>query len=271
MKAKTLYLILILLVLVIAIITLILLSRKAPLNGPESITFDEVGKRFLISNTLGKNIVALNLNEQYTPFLDKGLEQPRGIIIYSEKLYVADKTAIKIIDLEKAAIIDTITIPGAVMLNDIAFTKTGIIYVTDTAGNCVYVIDPVADNMQKLTSPLLQKPNGIVYDMPRDQMFVVCFREKSPILSVSILDNSISIFKDTIYDDLDGIAIDDLGRIFISSWGQDMIFEIPQEQNRYLPTFKGVKDAADIFYYLPENQLLVPLFSDNRIIRLQLE
>ena len=43
MKAKTLYLILILLVLVAAIITLILLSRKDPLNGPESIAFDAVG------------------------------------------------------------------------------------------------------------------------------------------------------------------------------------------------------------------------------------
>ncbi len=177
-KLKPLYLILILLVFAgNCYYHSYFISRKAPLNGPESITFDEVGKRFLISNTLGKNIVALNLNEQYTPFLDKGLEQPRGIIIYSEKLYVADKTAIKIIDLEKAAIIDTIKIPGAVMLNDIAFTKTGIIYVTDTAGNCVYVIDPVVDNIQKLTSPLLKKPNGIVYDMPRDQMFVVCFRE----------------------------------------------------------------------------------------------
>ncbi len=102
-------------------------------------------------------------------------------------------------------------------------------------------------------------------------MFVVCFKEKSPILSISTLDNRISIFKDTIYDYLDGIAIDDLGRIYITSWGQDMIFEIPQEQNRYLPTFKGIKDAADIFYYLPANQLIVPLFSDNQIIRLQLE
>ncbi len=271
MKAKTLYLILILLVLVAAIITLILLSRKDPLNGPESIAFDAVGNRFLISNTLGKSIVALSLDEQYSPFLDEGLEEPRGIIIRAGKLYVADKNAIKIVDPEKAVIIDTLKIPGAVMLNDLAFTKTGIIYTTDTGGDCVYVIDPIANKMQKLTSPLLKKPNGIVYDMPRDQMFVVCFKEKSPILSVSTLDNRISIFKDTIYDYLDGIAIDDLGRIYITSWGQDMIFEIPQEQNRYLPTFKGIKDAADIFYYLPANQLIVPLFSDNQIIRLQLE
>ena len=271
MKAKILYYILILLVLLAGIITFILLSKRDPLYGPESVAFDETGKRFLVSNTMGKSITSLSLSEQWTPFLDEGLDEPRGLTIHSGKLYVADKTAIKIINLDNAAIIDTIQIPGAVMLNDLAFTKNGIIYTTDTAGNCIFVIDPANNNIQKLASPLLKKPNGIIYDMPRNQMFVVCFTEKSPILSVSTLDNKITIFMDSIYDNLDGIAIDDLGRIYISCWGQDMIFEIPQEQNRFLPTFKNIQDAADIFYYQPENQLIVPLFNDNKIIRLQLE
>ncbi len=271
MKAKILYYILILLVLLAGIITFILLSKRDPLYGPESVVFDETGKRFLISNTMGKSITSLSLSEQWTPFLDEGLDEPRGLTIHSGKLYVADKTAIKVIDLEKAAIVDTIKIPGAMMLNDLAFTKTGIIYTTDTAGNCIFEINPANNNIQKLVSPLLKKPNGIIYDMPRNQMFVVCFTEKSPILSLSTIDNSITIFMDSIYDNLDGIAIDDLGRIYISCWGQDMIFEIPQEQNRFLPTFKNIQDAADIFYYQPENQLIVPLFNDNKIIRLQLE
>ena len=271
MKNKILYLAIVLLILVAIIIVVVLISRKAPLNGPESIAYDEVGKHFLVSNTLGKNIVSMSLNGQYAPFLKKGLQEPRGIIINSHKLYVADKAFIKVIDLEKAEIIDTINIPGAVMLNDLAFTKKGVIYTTDTAGNCVYVIDTLNNNIQKIVNPLLQKPNGIIYDMPRDQMFVVCFRDKSPILAISTLDNSVSIFMDSIYSDLDGIAIDDLGRIYISSWGQDMIFEIPQEQNRFLATFTDIKDAADIFYYLPNNELIVPLFNKNKIIRLKLE
>ena len=76
---------------------------------------------------------------------------------------------------------------------------------------------------------------------------------------------------DSIYSDIDGIAIDDLGRIYISSWGQNMIFEIPQEQNRFLATFTDIEDAADILYYLPNNELIVPLFNKNKIIRLKLE
>jgi len=50
-----------------------------------------------------------------------------------------------------------------------------------------------------------------------------------------------------------------------------MIFEIPQEQNRFLATFTDIEDAADILYYLPNNELIVPLFNKNKIIRLKLE
>lgn len=76
---------------------------------------------------------------------------------------------------------------------------------------------------------------------------------------------------DSIYSELDGIAIDDLGRIYFSSWEQDMIVEIPQEQNRFVAKFKGIKDAADMIYYLPNNELIVPLFTKNKIIRISLD
>ncbi len=66
-------------------------------------------------------------------------------------------------------------------------------------------------------------------------MFVVCFTKHSPILSLNVVDKSVTIFKDTIYSDLDGIAIDDPGRIFFSSWQDDTIIEIPQEQNVLSP------------------------------------
>ena len=76
---------------------------------------------------------------------------------------------------------------------------------------------------------------------------------------------------DTIYSELDGIAIDDLGRIYVSTWAQKMIFEIPQEQNRFIAKYKDLKGAADILYYHPNNELIVPLLTQNRIIRIPLD
>lgn len=241
------------------------------LNEPESIAFDSTGQRFLISNVKGKSIVSMDLKGKMRPWLKSGLSSPRGLAIWEDRLYAADGKKIAVISLKDAKLLTTIKVPDAMMLNDLAFDKHGLLYVTDTAANCLHLVDPATQKVNKINSPLLKSPNGIVYDMPRDQMFIVGFTERSSILSLSTKDLSIRIFVDSIYSNLDGIAIDDLGRIYFSSWTEKMIIEIPQEQNRFIAKFKDLSDAADIFYYLPNNELLVPLMSENRIQRISLD
>lgn len=256
---------------VLAFLIYLLIKGSGALNGPESITYDADAKRFLVSNTLGKNIVTMTPEGKFGKFINKGLNEPRGIIIWGKKLFVADHNRLIVIDPATAKILDTINIPEAKMLNDVAVDKTGLVYITDTEKDCVFLVNPKDKSIDKVISPLLKAPNGIVYDMPRDQMFIVGFSKRSPILSLSTKDRGTRIFMDSIYSDLDGIAIDDLGRIYISTWAQDMIFMIPQEQNRFIAQFKEIKDAADIYYHLPNNELVVPLFSQNKVIHIPVE
>lgn len=271
MKSSLKLIISAILVIALSIIIYLILAKGNALNAPESIAWDSLGKRFLVSNVQGQNIVAMSPEGKYSAFLKKGLKSPRGLAIKGETLYVADEATIHLINTKSATISKSIPIAGAKMLNDIALDKKGFVYATDTMANCVFVLDPASQKAEKVASPLLKAPNGIVYDMPRDQMFIVGFANRAPILSLSTLDRSVRVFMDSIYSDLDGIAIDDLGRIFITSWAQDMIFEIPQEQNRFIATFKDIKDAADILYYLPNNELIVPLNTQNKIIRIPLD
>jgi len=271
MKKIPLYSIIILLVLAFVALVYLLVWRSSTLKGPESIAYDAGAKRFLISNTLGHSIVTMSLDGKYGQFLKKGLNSPRGIAIWGKRLYVADENTLRIIDPANGKLIKNIPIPEARMLNDLALDKTGLVYLTDTVADCVFIVDSASGKAEKLNSPLLKKPNGIIYDMPRDQMFIVGFSRRSPILSLSTKDRSITVFMDSIYSDLDGIAIDDLGRIYVSSWSEDMIFMIPQEQNRFIARFKDIANAADIYYYLPNNELIVPLFNKNKIIRIPVE
>ncbi len=257
---------------VLALLMIILFIAKlgSSLKGPESIAFDETGKRFLVSNTQGKSIVSMSLDGKYASFMKSGLKAPRGIIAKGNMLYVADETQVHIIEIDKAKIIQSIPVEGSQMLNDIAMDKLGLVYVTDTAANCVFIINPASKKMDKIVSPLLKAPNGIVYDKPRNQMFIVGYSKQASVLSLNTKDRSVTTFMDSIYSQLDGIAIDDLGRIYFSSWDQDMIVEIPQEQNRFIAKYKDISDAADMFYYLPNNELIVPLFNKNKIIRIPL-
>lgn len=271
-KPKTIILITIGIAILILILLKIFVWGFAPrLNKPESIAYDPIGNRFLISNTGSGSILAMDQDGKYHKFMHKAFTAPKGLFLKDDMLYVVDPTQIHVVDVSEASIIESYAIEGAVALNDLAITEQGLIYVSDGSANCVFIYDPSTRTQEKVISPLFKNPNGIVYDRPRWQMFVVNFSERSPILSLNVQDKSVSIFMDTVYSNLDGIAIDDLGRIYFSSWTEEMIIEIPQEQNRFIAELKDYKSAADIYYHLPTNELIVPLLRENRIERISLD
>lgn len=241
------------------------------LDKPESIVYDPIGDRFLISNTGSGSIVAMDSKGKYKDYLPKAFNSPKGMALRDDMLFVCEPNRIVAVDVSEAKIVDKYEISGARALNDIALDEYGKIYSTDTEMNCVWIYNPKDGSTEKVTSPLFKKPNGIYYDRPRWQMFVVNFAERSPILSLDVRDNQVSIFMDSVYSQLDGIAEDDWGRLFISSWAEEMIIEIPQEQNRFLVRKTGLKSPADLYYHLPTNELLVPLHHKNKIERIQLD
>ncbi|MDZ4121822.1 MAG: hypothetical protein U1C33_05340, partial [Candidatus Cloacimonadaceae bacterium] len=115
--------------------------------------------------------------------------------------------------------------------------------------------------------PLLNSPKGIIYDRPRHQMMIVGFGNHSSILIYDIRNQEVSIFQETVYSQLDGIAIDELGRIYFSSWKEKMIVMIPQEQNRFIPLVRNLTTPADFIYNERTKELLIPLVNKNKIHR----
>jgi sugar lactone lactonase YvrE len=241
------------------------------LDKPESVVFDPVGNRFLISNVGSGSIIAMDDAGKYHKYMPKAFKAPKGLFLKDDMLFVVDPTEVHVVDASAAAIIDSYQIEGAVALNDIEIDEHGNLYLTDSGANCVFIYNPASRTQEKVISFQMQSPNGIVYDRPRWQMFIVNSAERSPILSLNVQDKSVSIFMDTVYSNLDGIAIDDLGRIYFSSWTQEMIVEIPQEQNRFISKRTELKSPADIYYHMPTNELIVPLMNKNKIERISLD
>jgi sugar lactone lactonase YvrE len=261
---------LILMILLISVIMVIwYLSKSELLKAPESIAFDGDTNTFLISCTGGGNIVSLDNKGKYSLFC-KGLDSPRGLKLLPPYLYVAEPDRIVAIDLKTKNEAYAIEVEGARMLNDIESDHNGLLYATDTAAGKLFVVDPASKKAEALSDPLLQAPNGIVYDYPRRQMLIVCFKKASPILTYNLETKQFGTFKDTLYDNLDGIAIDRDGRIWFSSWGEKTLFQIPQEQNRFLAFKTDLESPADIYYHQPTNELLLPLQDKNSILRLPL-
>ena len=61
-----------------------------------------------------------------------GLNSPKGMAIYGDKLYVADITDVVIIDIPSAKVEKRMPIEGAVFLNDVTVTDQGVVYISDS-------------------------------------------------------------------------------------------------------------------------------------------
>lgn len=240
-------------------------------NRPESVAFDAVSGRFLISNAGNGTIVSMDSTGALEMLIDKGLSKPRGLKMVLDKLWVTDDTQVHAIDVAAKKILTTIPVSGSKMLNDIEADELGQLYISDTMGNCLWILDPLTKKLEKVTDKLMKQPNGIYFDRPRRQMLIVSLGEKQPILAFNTKSREFSVFMDTIYSRLDGIQADDPGRIFFSSWAEKAILMIPQTQNRFQLFQKDLTSPADFYWHEPTNELIVPLMEQNKVIRIPLD
>ncbi|WEJ33212.1 ATP/GTP-binding protein [Devosia sp. SD17-2] len=154
--------------------------RTSGFDVPESVVFDADNSRLIVSNIVGEATEAdgngtLSLVSLDGEIIDAawvtGLDAPKGSAIAGGKLYVADLTNLRIVDLASGEV-ETLAIEGATFLNDVTADSQGTIYVTDTFANRVYA---VAGNEAALfvEDAALGSPNGILAD--GDSLLVASF------------------------------------------------------------------------------------------------
>jgi len=70
-----------------------------------------------------------------------GLNAPKGLGKYGNRLYVADISNVVVIDIAKGIIEKKIAVPGAEGLNDITVDSKGIVYVSDSRKGNIHRIE----------------------------------------------------------------------------------------------------------------------------------
>src|SRR5215212_11693426 len=139
------------------------------LKVPESVLFDQKNNVLYVANIDGKepwgkdgkgSIGKVGTDGKILAIeWVTGLNAPKGMGLFNDKLYVADIDHVVVIDITNGSIVQTIPVDGAVGLNDISIDKKGVIYVSDSEAKKVYRIDN-----GKATTWLeqLQGPNGVL-------------------------------------------------------------------------------------------------------------
>ncbi|UCI08118.1 SMP-30/gluconolactonase/LRE family protein [Mesorhizobium sp. B1-1-8] len=146
--------------------------RAAGFEQPESALFDAANRRIVVSNIVGNPgdadgngyLSLLSLDGKIiTRHWTDGMDAPKGMAIAGGKLYVADITKIRVVDLASGKLVSTIDVPGAVFLNDMTQDSAGKVYVTDMLADAIYRIDGGRPELF-VKDPLLASPNGVFAD-----------------------------------------------------------------------------------------------------------
>jgi hypothetical protein len=188
------------------------------LKTPESVLYDSKDKLLYVSNIDGApaekdgkgSIGKVGLDGKIIK-VDwvSGLNAPKGMGIYKNKLYVADLTEVVVIDIEKAKIIQHILVEGSVFLNDISISKGGTVFVSDTRINKVYRIE------KGLVSTILenlQAPNGLL--VVGEELLVL---DKGSLLKM-LATGTLSSMAEGMDPSTDGIEMVKPNEFIVSCW-----------------------------------------------------
>ncbi|MBX9675653.1 MAG: SMP-30/gluconolactonase/LRE family protein [Methylotenera sp.] len=193
----------------------------------------------------------------------KGMDDPKGLAIIGDKLYVADKN--RVLEVSKDGTWQVygaqMAFPGTpVFLNDIEADKLGNLYVSDSgdlkSGGQIYKIAKggapitvVADSK----NPDILAPNGLLFE-GRNNLLSVDF--ESGILYRVNLSTGATTKIGTGFGGGDGMVKTKAGKIIISDWKAGKVYELVAGKSRVIK--EGYKAAADIALTVDGQYLMVP-------------
>ena len=192
-----------------------------------------------------------------------GMDDPKGLAIIGDKLYVADKN--RVLEVNKDGTWQVygaqMAFPGTpVFLNDVEADKLGNLYVSDSgdlkSGGQIYKIAKGGAPITVITdskNPDILAPNGLLFE-GRNNLLSVDF--ESGILYRVNLTTGATTKMATGFTGGDGLVKTKAGKIIISDWKNGKIYELVAGKARVMK--EGYKASADIALSNDGKLLMVP-------------
>jgi hypothetical protein len=246
---------------------LILLSMRAAAqsySGPESVEFDPVNNRYIVSNTTSGNLQSVvpgNNPVLFTP----NVGAPYGLVVVDSTVYVNDGGMVLGFNLTTGLQTFTSNI-NASFLNGICADTSGHIYTTDFNAKKIYKVNISDGSFSIFVSATTKVPNGILFDAAGNRLLYCTWGTGVQIKAVSLVDSSQTVLKTTTLSNDDGIAMDAQGHVYISVWGTQSIYMLDSAfANAPVQVVTGLSSPADIFYNVLNDTLAVPNSGNNTV------
>lgn len=193
----------------------------------------------------------------------KGMDDPKGLAIIGEKLYVADKT--RILEVTKngswRVYADETAFPHIPQfLNDLEADKYGNLYVSDSgdlkSGGAIYKVAKggVVTTIVDSKNPNVFAPNGLLFE-GRNNLLSVDF-ESGILYRINLGTNTMTKIAEG-FGGGDGIVKTKTGKIYISDWKNGYVYKSSAGKARIVKG--GFNSPADIALSHDGKYLLIPV------------
>ena len=247
------------------------------LRTPESVLYD--GKTTLYVSNMGGNtdpadgdgfIAKVSLDGKIENLKwTTGLNAPKGMGLYKNKLYVTDIHRLVCINTTNGQAEKTWDAVGTgAFLNDVTVDRDGTVYVSDSRADKIYRLK--GDTWEVLAEgEQLNKPNGLLA-VGTDKLMV----GSGKIGALRTMDLTTKTLT-TVADGMaatDGIVPEGKGNYFVSDWnGQVFHVNADGTKEQLLDTRNTKTNSADIEYIARKKLLLVPTFNKNNVVAYRVE
>ncbi len=196
------------------------------------------------------------------------LDNPLGMCIHDDHLYIAEKGGFAIADLNTAKVIERVSIPEAMFPNDIEVDNNGRVYVSDSRKNVVWRIDD--DKVEQwLVGEEVLDPNTI--RIIGDKLYVGNSGDQQ-LKSFDLDTREMNVIADFVPGFIDGIRSLPSGELLVSLWdGKLYLVSTEGDVSKVLDLKNQDIYIADFEYLHETGMLYIPTFFKNRVIAYQVK
>ena len=215
-------------------------------------------------NVDGKGGVAI-LNTEGTIINNRwitGLNAPKGLGMFGNKLYVADIGEVVVIDTKKGAIEKKIAIDGATGLNDVTVTNKGVVYVSDSKTAKIWKLEK---DLPSLYLENMKGVNGL--KAVKDDLYILSGKNFIKASADKKLTTIVELPQAG-----DGLEPVGNGDFIATSWAGYIFYVYADGKfETLLDTHVEKMNTADIGYDPIKKIVFVPTFNAKRIVAYQLK
>ncbi len=236
-------------------------------NGPESVAFDSLYNRYLVSNYHNGSVVLVDTSGVQSYFITD-LGHCLGNTIVGNTFYVSGPDSIVMgIDLATAQIVSVFGLSAYGHVDGLTADTSGFLYVVDTGGRIFKVDLAIGSHSVFVSTGLTPGLQDIIFDPENNRLLAVSYYQNAPVQAVDLSDSSVYVVVNTSFGNFDGITRDQFGNTYVATYSNSGCIY------RYDPEFalgpelisSGHQGPAGIDYNQRDNILAVPNFYGNTV------